>query len=71
MVNKLKKFGKHGCNYLPLNRSHPYKSGALKDLLKAQEVSLLRDIHEAIEKRVENRISTARRFAVRNLVKLQ
>jgi hypothetical protein len=47
------------------SRSHPYKSGALKELLKSQEVSLLRDINEAIEKRVENRISTARRFAVR------
>ena len=46
------------------SRSHPYKSGALKELLRAQEISLLRDINEAIEKRVENRISTARRFAV-------
>jgi len=36
----------------------------LKELLRSQELSLLRDIHEAIEKRVENRISTARRFAV-------
>jgi len=45
--------------------SRPYKSGAPKRLLKAQEQSLIKDIKEAIDKRVENRISTARRFAVR------
>ena len=44
--------------------SHPYKSGAPKELLQNQEASLLRDIRDAINKRVENRISTARRFAV-------
>ena len=45
--------------------SRPYKAGAPKKLLKAQEISLLNDIKAAIDKRVENRISTARRFAVR------
>lgn len=45
--------------------SHPYKNGAPKRLLKSQEQSLLKDIREAIDKRVENRIATARRFAVR------
>jgi len=45
--------------------SRPYKTGAPKRLLKAQEQSLIKDIKEAIDKRVENRISTARRFAVR------
>merc|ERR1719158_904882 len=45
--------------------SHPYKEGAPKKLLKAQERSLLKDIREAIDKRVINRIATARRFAVR------
>jgi len=45
--------------------SRPYKAGAPKRLLKAQEQSLLKDIKEAIDRRVENRIATARRFAVR------
>jgi len=45
--------------------SRPYKAGAPKRLLKAQEQALLKDIKDAIDKRVENRISTARRFAVR------
>lgn len=44
--------------------SRPYKSGAPKKLLRAQENALLSDIKEAIDKRVENRIATARRFAV-------
>ena len=44
--------------------SHPYKEGAPKNLLKAQERSLLKDIREAIDKRIVNRIATARRFAV-------
>jgi hypothetical protein len=48
--------------------SHPYKNGAPKELLQTQEASLLRDIREAIDKRVENRISTARRFAVIYLI---
>ena len=41
------------------------QSGAPKRLLKSQEMSLLKDIKDAIDKRVENRIATARRFAVR------
>lgn len=45
--------------------SHPYKVGAPKELLQNQEASLLRDIRDAINKRIQNRISTARRFAVR------
>merc|ERR1719429_1081836 len=45
--------------------SRPYKAGAPKRLLKSQEMSLLKDIKDAIDKRVENRIATARRFAVR------
>jgi len=45
--------------------SQPYKNGAPKRLLKSQEQSLLKDIKEAIDKRVENRIATARRFSVR------
>jgi len=45
--------------------SRPYKAGAPKRLLKSQEMSLLKDIKDAIDRRVENRIATARRFAVR------
>ena len=44
--------------------SRPYHEGAPKKLLKAQEMSLLKDIKAAVVKRVENRINTARRFAV-------
>ena len=44
--------------------SRPYKSGAPKKLLRAQEQSLLTDIKEAVDRRIENRIATARRFAV-------
>ena len=44
--------------------SQPYKEGSPKKLLKAQEISLLKDIRDAIDKRVVNRIATARRFAV-------
>lgn len=43
-----------------------FQAGAPKRLLKAQEQSLIKDIKDAIDKRVENRISTARRFAVNN-----
>ena len=51
--------------------SRPYKAGAPKRLLKAQEDALLNDIRNAIDKRVESRIATARRFAVRTeMVKL-
>jgi len=45
--------------------SKPYRAGAPKRLLKSQEMSLLKDIKDAIDRRVENRIATARRFAVR------
>ena len=41
-----------------------FQPGAPKRLLKSQEMSLLKDIKDAIDKRVENRIATARRFAV-------
>ena len=44
--------------------SRPYKEGAPKRLLAAQEKALLEDIREAVDKRVEHRIATARRFAV-------
>ena len=44
--------------------SHPYKEPSSKELLQNQEASLLRDIRDAINKRIKNRISTARRFAV-------
>jgi len=37
-----------------------FQAGAPKRLLKSQEQSLLKDIREAIDKRVENRIATAR-----------
>ena len=54
--------------YPPCGRQTSYvssqKSGAPKKLLRAQEQSLLTDIKEAIDKRIENRIATARRFAV-------
>ena len=35
--------------------SRPYKAGAPKRLLKSQEMSLLKDIKDAIDRRVENR----------------
>ena len=44
--------------------AHYLQAGAPKRLLKSQEMSLLKDIKDAIDKRVENRIATARRFAV-------
>lgn len=44
--------------------SLPYKKGAPAKLLKAQEIGFLRDLRAAIDKRVENKISCARRFAV-------
>merc|ERR1711983_397586 len=37
--------------------SKPYKSGAPKRLLKSQEMALLKDIKDAIDKRVEKRIA--------------
>ena len=44
--------------------SMPYESGAPIRLLQAQEHAFLRDLREAITKRVENKIASARRFAV-------
>lgn len=44
--------------------SLPYEKGAPVKLLKAQEIAFLRDLRAAIEKRVENKIACARRFAV-------
>lgn len=44
--------------------SMPYESGAPIRLLQAQEHAFLRDLREAIIKRVENKIASARRFAV-------
>nr|CAD7408415.1 unnamed protein product [Timema cristinae] len=45
--------------------SLPYEQGAPLRLLQAQERAFLRDLREAVEKRVENKIASARRFAVR------
>lgn len=45
--------------------STPYEAGAPVRLLYAQERAFLRDFREAIDKRVENKIASARRFAVR------
>ena len=47
--------------------SRPYEESAPKRLLMAQEMALLVDIKQAIDKRVEHRIATARRFAVSTL----
>lgn len=44
--------------------SLPYQKGSPAKLLHAQEVGFLKDLRTAIEKRVENKISSARRFAV-------
>lgn len=44
--------------------SVPYESGAPTRLLYAQEIAFLKDLREAIDKRVENKIASARRFAV-------
>lgn len=45
--------------------SMPYESGAPIRLLQAQEKELFRDLRSAIDKRIENKIASARRFAVR------
>lgn len=45
--------------------SMPYEAGAPVRLLQAQERELLRDLRQAIDKRIENKIASARRFAVR------
>lgn len=44
--------------------SHPYENGAPTRLLQAQEKAFLTDLREAIDKRIENKIASARRFAV-------
>lgn len=44
--------------------SHPFESGAPSRLLLAQERAMLRDLRAAIDKRIENKIASARRFAV-------
>lgn len=44
--------------------SNPYETGAPVRLLQAQERSLLLDLGQAIDKRIENKIASARRFAV-------
>lgn len=44
--------------------SMPYEPGAPQRLLQAQERELLRDLRQAIDKRIENKIASARRFAV-------
>uniref|UniRef100_A0A1L8DJG2 Putative endocytosis/signaling protein ehd1 n=1 Tax=Nyssomyia neivai TaxID=330878 RepID=A0A1L8DJG2_9DIPT len=45
--------------------SVPFEGGAPVRLLQAQERALLRDLRSAIDKRIENKIASARRFAVR------
>ncbi|XP_019867383.2 midasin [Aethina tumida] len=45
--------------------SRPYESWAPVRLLQAQERAFLRDLRGAIDKRIENKIASARRFAVR------
>lgn len=44
--------------------SHPYEDGAPVRLLQAQERSFLRDLRAAMDKRIDNKIASARRFAV-------
>uniref|UniRef100_A0ABD2VT32 Dynamin-type G domain-containing protein n=1 Tax=Trichogramma kaykai TaxID=54128 RepID=A0ABD2VT32_9HYME len=45
--------------------SIPYEAGSPTRLLYAQERAFLRDLRSAIDKRVEHKIASARRFAVR------
>uniref|UniRef100_A0A0K8VJG5 Sarcalumenin n=2 Tax=Bactrocera latifrons TaxID=174628 RepID=A0A0K8VJG5_BACLA len=45
--------------------SHPYQEGAPARLLLAQERAFLRDLRTAVDKRIEHKIASARRFAVR------
>lgn len=45
--------------------SQPYEAGAPTRLLQAQEKAFLKDLRTAIDKRIENKIASARRFAVR------
>lgn len=50
--------------YLTSLWSRPYEEGSPVRLLQAQERAFLRDIRNAVDKRIENKISSARRFAV-------
>lgn len=45
--------------------SNPYETGAPIRLLQAQERAFLRDLRSAIDRRIEHKIASARRFAVR------
>ncbi|KAK5639708.1 hypothetical protein RI129_012200 [Pyrocoelia pectoralis] len=45
--------------------SQPYEQWAPVRLLQAQERAFLRDLRSAIDKRIDNKIASARRFAVR------
>lgn len=45
--------------------SKPYEVGAPVRLLQAQEKAFLKDLKTAVDKRIENKIASARRFAVR------
>lgn len=45
--------------------SHPYVPGSPSRLLFAQEKAFLKDLRDAVDRRVENKIASARRFAVR------
>lgn len=45
--------------------SLPFEPGAPVRLLQAQERELLRDLRHALDKRIDNKIASARRFAVR------
>lgn len=44
--------------------SKPYEVGAPVRLLQAQEKAFLKDLKTAVDKRIENKIASARRFAV-------
>lgn len=44
--------------------SMPYELGAPTKLLHSQEIAFLKDLRSTIKKRVENKIASARRFAV-------
>ncbi|XP_045481329.1 nestin isoform X2 [Harmonia axyridis] len=45
--------------------SRPYENWAPVRLLQAQERAFLRDLRSAVDRRIENKIASARRFAVR------
>ncbi|XP_013139754.1 PREDICTED: sarcalumenin [Papilio polytes] len=45
--------------------SMPFDASAPARLLQAQERELLRDLRQAVDRRIENKIASARRFAVR------